>query len=431
MADGGGSARPRRASLARPVARLDAAAQAKAECPLPMWIRPESEEVLLQVKIRPFLSHKRENARTVAQLKGDLKLYGAGGWKDTDDLRLGTPAAEEIRRAIFEETGGFLWWGTGKALGSKIINGLEIPTALERAQREPGYPLVPVFVDVAPAEAGKKLAHRIGKENAQKFVDRNGLTRGSRERLDDLRVRATRRYVRDAVASLPMGDITVAFRALSEPNGEHDLTFDWRAVIDPRARLLEDEILPVLLDALANTREAFQARVHTPQLLLDTDLPLPLAFLLGYEWRATTRIRLRIGQRTGASFSWIGHEGTLSEEPRPVRRRLGGDGPAVVAVSCKDPLEKVALRYAEKVNASELVLLHVPGLLDAAGLRALTRAGAGQLRELNNRALAKHLLIRGPGALAVMCGAESNAAGPVVLPFWDGAKYVSPLVTTG
>ena len=100
----------------------------------------------------------------------------------------------------------------------------------------------------------------------------------------------------------------------------------------------------------------------------------------------------------------------------------------VIAVSCKDPLEKVALAYAKKVHASELVLLHVPGLLDDAGLRALAWATAGQLRALNDRAVGKHLLIRGPGALAVMCGAESNASGPVVLPFWNGSGYVSPVV---
>ncbi len=100
----------------------------------------------------------------------------------------------------------------------------------------------------------------------------------------------------------------------------------------------------------------------------------------------------------------------------------------VVAVSCKDSLEKVALAYAKEVHASGLVLLHVSGLVDHAGLRALARAAAGQLRALNDRAAGKHLLIRGPGALAVMCGAESNAAGPVVLPFWDGSMYVSPIV---
>jgi hypothetical protein len=383
------------------------------------------------MKIRPFLSHKRENEKTVGRLKERLKLYGAGGWKDTDDLRLGASTEEAIRRAIFGETGGFVWWGTDIALTSKVINRLEIPPALERADREPLYPLVPAFVDVSPGNAGKKLARRIGKEATRRFMDRNGLVRQPRERLDDLHVRAARRYVRDAVASLPAGGVTVAFRALSEPSGEHDLTFDWRSVIDPRTRLLEEGSLTNLLDALANAREPFQARERSPELSLDLDLPLPLAFLVGYEWRGTTRLRLRVRQRTGASFSWITHEGTPGEEPRPVRRRLDGDGPAVVAVSCKDPLGKVALRYAEEVNASELVLLHVPGLLDGAELRALARVAANQLRSFNYWPVGKHLLIRGPGALAVMCGAESNAAGPVVLPVWDGAKYVSPLVTPG
>lgn len=383
------------------------------------------------MKIRPFLSHKRENARTVSQLKDSLKLYGAGGWKDTDDLRLGASTEEEIRRAIFEETGGFVWWGTEKALGSKVINHLEIPEALERVEREPGYPLVPVFVDVSPSEAGRTLSRHIGKKKARKFMDRNGLVRGPRERLEDLRVRAARRYVRDAAASLPARTITVAFRALSEPSGEHDLTFDWRAVVDARVRLLQEGSLPVLLDALANAREAFQARERSPELSLDPDLPLPLAFLVGYEWRVTTRLRLRIGQRTGASFSWIAHAGPLGEEPKPVPKRLAGNGPVVVAVSCKDPLERAALAYAKEVRASELVLLHVPGLLDGAGLRTLARAAAGQLRAVDDGPVGKHLLIRGPGALAVMCGAESNATGPVALAFWDGTKYVSPIVVGG
>lgn len=92
------------------------------------------------------------------------------------------------------------------------------------------------------------------------------------------------------------------------------------------------------LDALANAREAFQARERGPVLSLDSDLPLPLAFLVGYEWRSTTRLRLRIAQRTGASFSWIEHSGPLGEEPTPVTRHLNGDAPVVVAVSCKDPL---------------------------------------------------------------------------------------------
>lgn len=274
------------------------------------------------MKIRPFLSHKRQDARVVTRLKDSLKLYGAGGWKDTDDLRLGASTKEEIHRAIFEETGGFVWWGTDKALGSKIINGLEIPAALERAEGEPRYPLVPVFVDVAPSEVEKKLTRRIGKEKARKFSDRNGLPRNPKEHLGDLGVRVARRYAHDAVGSLPTGARTIAFRALSEPSGGYDLTFDWRAVIDDRTRLLDGGSLPVLLDALANARRAFQAMEDSPHLSVDPDLPLPLAFLVGYEWRVTTRLRLRIRQRTGASFSWIDYEGRLGEEPTPTATQL-------------------------------------------------------------------------------------------------------------
>lgn len=115
--------------------------------------------------------------------------------------------------------------------------------------------------------------------------------------------------------------------------------------------------------------------------------------------------------------------------PEPLSQRLEGDGPVVLAVSCgEDSLEAAALAYAREARASVLVLLHTPGSLDGSGMRALARAAAGQLRKLNDRAANKHMLIRGPGALAVMCGAESNAVGPVVLPFWDGSKYVLPVV---
>jgi TIR domain len=106
------------------------------------------------MKIRPFLSHKRQDALVVARLRDTLRLYGAGGWKDTEDLRLGASTREEIRRAILEKTGGFIWWGTRRALSSEVINELEIPTALERAHTESLYPLVPSSTISAPARTG-------------------------------------------------------------------------------------------------------------------------------------------------------------------------------------------------------------------------------------------------------------------------------------
>ena len=107
--------------------------------------------------------------------------------------------------------------------------------------------------------------------------------------------------------------------------------------------------------------------------------------------------------------------------------RFDCDGPAVVAVSCKDSLE-IARRYAKDVSASKLILIHEPGLIDANRMRGLARAAAGELRVLNDSGVAKQLLIRGPSSLAVLIGTASNACGPVTAPFWDGARYVSPVV---
>jgi hypothetical protein len=115
----------------------------------------------------------------------------------------------------------------------------------------------------------------------------------------------------------------VTLRVLSEPTGEHDLTFDWRSVFEERSRHLSDGALTTLVDALSNAREAIQAREVSPEVLLDADLPLPLAFLVGYEWRITTRLRLRVWQRTGSSYAWVEADGvspgTLSREARPGR----------------------------------------------------------------------------------------------------------------
>lgn len=254
------------------------------------------------------------------------------------------------------------------------------------------------------------------------------MIRGGSEPADAFRRSIAGRYVRDAIRSLPADPLLVALRALSEPNGEHDLTFDWRSVFQGRSRLLNDEALPVLVDVLSNVRNALQARERSPRVMLDSDLPLPLAYLVGYEWRITARVRLHVWQRTGSSYSWVEADGPSAAAPEPATERIDRDGPVVIAVSCKEPLYEIAKRYADEHSASELVTLHAPGLLDASQMRSLARRAADELRASNDRGMHKHLLIRGPEAVATMIGAASNACGPVTVPFWVGARYVSPIV---
>ncbi|MGH2748547.1 MAG: TIR domain-containing protein [Actinomycetota bacterium] len=246
-------------------------------------IGPQSEEVLLAMTIKPFLSHKRENARVVGRLRDSLKIYGAGGWKDTEDLRLGDRTKQGIRRAIFQETGGMMWWGTRQSLVSRFMNEVEIPCALQRKGAEPLYPLVPVFVDLDPGNELDRRSIRgaLGEYGAD-LLDCNGLVRRQAESAGEFRRRAAVRYVRDAVkalASKPAGEdhVTVALRALSEPSGEHDLTFDWRALIDPKERFLHPGGYDLILDALEAARDSLQAAFRSPSVLVDIDLPLTLA----------------------------------------------------------------------------------------------------------------------------------------------------------
>jgi len=402
-----------------------------------VWFRTQGKEVLLAVTIKPFLSHKRENAAAVDHLRDTLKIYGAGGWKDTEDLRLGDRTQEAIRRAILEETGGLIWWGTRPILGSQCVNEVEIPTAFERKSAEPLYPVVPLFIDLKPGrEADREAIKRTLRNYGDLLLDCNGLVRRRSETNEEFGRRAARRYVHDAVKALAArkgGDsprLSVAMRTLGEPTSECDLTFDWRRLLDPRSRSLAPGVLELITDALATARDAFQGASAT-HLLLDLDLPLPLAFLVGYEWRITTRLRLTVNQRTGVSFTEVDSDGCIARTPEAVQERLGGDGPAVVVVSCLNGLGDTARRYAAQVGARELITLHVPGILDAAAIRSLARACARELRALNHRGIDKHLLMLGPVALAVFAGAAANACGAVKIPFWNGSSYVRPLVVGG
>lgn len=190
-------------------------------------------------------------------------------------------------------------------------------------------------------------------------------------------------------------------RALSEPSGEHDLTFDWGALIDSKTRLLHPDGYELILDALETARDSLQAALRSPSMLVDLDLPLPLAFLAGYEWRVTTRLRLVVRQRTGISVTDVDGEGPATSAPRPGDKPLSGSGPAVLSVSCREGLGRVAEHYAAAVDAQELITLHVPGMLSPAGMRGVARACGSELRRLNNRGVDKHLLMLGPAALAV------------------------------
>jgi hypothetical protein len=334
-------------------------------------------------------------------------------------MRLGAETTSAIREAIASGTGGFIWYGTMAALQSETINHVEIPAALGRARRDASYPVVPLFVNLRPSADRSVMAAAMGPGRAGALLRRNGLPRLSGERLEPYVRRVARRYVKDAVIGRPTGR-------------DYDLTIDWRTLFDTESRVWTSSQLSEGLESLTDVKTALQQRADRPKVRLTVDLPLPIALMIGYEWRLTTGLNVEILQPKeqdlevvdlGARSRW--------KCPAAVEQSLNGRGPCVVSVAIGEPLTAAAGRYAARVRASRHDAFHVAGLIGASEIRSIARSVTDHLRRVNDRGAAKHLLIRGPYGLAVAIGLLMNAVGPTVIPFWDGHKYVNPLVIGG
>ena len=128
--------------------------------------------------------------------------------------------------------------------------------------------------------------------------------------------------------------------------------------------------------ALANLRDGFQPKADFPEITLDLNLPLALAMLLGYEWRRhdAARPHRAPAHRLGTRSSLPATAPCHNSWPAWTERTLGGGGPTVIAVSTTaDPLDAAFDAYAREHHAERILGLHVPGVLDADGIRGLAR----------------------------------------------------------
>lgn len=383
------------------------------------------------MKYKLFLSHRRAKARTVAYLKRQLCIRGAGGWKDTDDIPTGKQFEAALIRAINDETGGFIFWATKDTLQSRVIREVELPTALNRAENDPTYPVVPVFVEIHPDRDRAAVEKAIGADYARRLLGFNGETRHSGQTLHDLAHQTSRTYARQLVEQVAAGPVEVAMTAFRAPTEQHHLTMDWRSLFDEKTRTLTEEGLGTITEALGDVREALQTRDRTPAVEVDITLPLPLAMLAGYEWRQTTQLRVTIKTVTPGSGELLVVEPAAPERnlwPDPRTATLSGSGPFVVAVSVGATLGTTVDRYAAEHDARGFEHLHIERdgqhtPMDAREVRALAAHIADRLNALQAEGVPKHLLLRGPATLAFAIGLAANGTGPTWVPFYDGHDY--------
>lgn len=382
---------------------------------------------------RPFLSHKREDASDLELLKRELCLRGAGGWQDVDELRLGQRFKAAFKRAIGRETGGFIWWGTRRSLSSRTIRKVEVPAALRRRKFSRGaYPVVPLFVDISPGKDAGEIKRAFGRRRGKALCNLNGLVKTSGENAADFAARAARRYVKDLIREHPGDELRIAITGGREPTQNYDLALDWRALLDEHGRLQDTTILPLLVETLADIRNAAQGRYPVPVIKVEPHLRLPLAALVGWEWNRVRPVDLRIVQ-TSAQGPMLVQDVAVQgwEPPAPRKLSFGHDGPHVVALSVGKDLGATVERYSETVGACAAVHLHLDGVLNAACICAVAQWAVDQLAALNADGLAKHLLLLGPASLAVRIGASANGTGKTTIPFWDGGAGYGPAVVIG
>lgn len=391
------------------------------------------------MRYRPFLSHKRQRAKTVAYLKQQLCVRGAGGWKDTDDIPLGVDFLANCETAIEHETGGFIWWGTRDTLGSTVICGTELPTALDRAKRDPTYPVVPVLVDLKPGRDNAAIETAIGPAYAKRLLSTNGILQRNGQSLRELARDTARRYVEQLVRGLPAGPVDVAITAFRAPTEQHDLTLDWRSLFNPDSRELASGAQETIVEALSDIRSALQARERSPGVHIEFALPLPLAMLVGHEWRWTTQLKTTVNTVNPASGQMltVAPGGPRSGLAPAVRSGApAGAGPFVLAVSVGTPLGAAVERYANEHDACAFEEMHVDrdageDPLDADDIRALAALVVKRLNELHAAGQEKHLLLRCPASLAGVIGLASNGTGPTWVPFYDGHDYYVGGLTIG
>jgi hypothetical protein len=383
------------------------------------------------MRYRPFLSHKREQANTVAYLKQQLCIRGGGGWKDTDDIPLGDDFIANCVASIEHETGGFIWWGTKETLGSSIICKTELPTALERAKRDPTYPVVPVLVDLQPGDDSAAIGAAIGSAYARQLLSSNGILHRNGQSLRALARETARRYVKQLVRGLPDGPVDVAITAFRAPTEQHDLTLDWRPLFNQDTRELAAGAEKVIVEALADIRTALQARERSPEVHIELALPLPLAMLIGHEWRWTTQLKATaktVNPATGQMLT-VPPGGARSELVATVSSgALAGKGPFVLALSVGTMLGNAVERYADEHDACGFEEMHVDcdaseNPLEADDIRSLAAQVVKRLNEVHATGTEKHLLLRAPASLALAIGLAGNGTGPTWVPFYDGHDY--------
>ena len=380
-----------------------------------------------------FLSYsrrRRAGVREVEALQHELQRRGLHAWRDVTDLELGDAFAAELRHAIREQADAFVACVTPQYLEPGIIWQVEVPEALARVKREPGFRVIPLLRGVTWRELadackqhgvnnlgdfnGEQLGRRASRAElaaAQREIARHTLGAALRRRLATDRGYRPRLLLRTAVMDTRDADV--------------DLDLDWSrdfAEGCPEAARWPDTLGAALTDL---RQELAGAGGPRGAIQIQTHARLPAAIALGEALSGAGNFRLEV-VHDGAC--WSADAVPAGAPPRLVTALTEHPGVPRVAV--------VDLSLARAVGGSIEEILH--DLDPAPGIRVcITPAGgvsrtavedgpwaASAAREVGDilrqlydqRGVRRvHLFVAAPPAWCVLLGHHLSAVGELVI----------------
>jgi hypothetical protein len=145
-------------------------------------------------------------------------------------------------------------------------------------------------------EDAAAIRRAFGRRRGKLLTELHGVVRDRGESIAAFNKRAARRYVQELIRSDDGDALRVAITGGREPVGTHDLSLDWRRLLDEEGRAIDATVIPTLVETLADIREAAQAKFEIPHIVVEPHLRLPLSALVGWEWNRVRPVRLSVVQ---------------------------------------------------------------------------------------------------------------------------------------
>ncbi len=364
-----------------------------------------------------FLSYARDDLEPVERLERALKLRGVRVLRDIPTLSLGAHNVEALRAMIAEQCDAIIFYASAHLLASDFVWRYEVPEALARRRRQPGFHVISILPHGVSFDA---LAAACADHGLELLADFNAVpltgTTPSPDELSSIgrRSLASAFSLRCARGSKSEA-VGLCLRTFpyAPPADELHLDLDWSDPFTEPGPSPDDwasELAPALRDVAAELAR------HRPARGIDAWVKtrLPAALALGHAFPPKGATHLRLHHESGV---WLpdGPSGDVAGLSA-VTNRLGTDPTAIVELSisrdvtpavsdwCRDTRFTPGwrLRYAPVDGPSRA------SVVDAAQAGAWVRRVGDDVRDLwdKERVGEIHLFVAAPVEFAVMLGQQ-------------------------